>query len=125
MKLCVNSLSGLISYYKELCVFPDETFLKKIKIQDIKEVSSRTVYYWKSGEKPISLKKIIKLCEDYNVKYIKIKGISVNGGNKIEILHEDKPVFYYFLGLLLGDGCLMISKDKGGKKIIRYANKLL
>jgi len=132
MELTLEELNNLKYDYKSLCVETESFILDKIKPSLVQGVSSRTTYYWKNGEKPIQVKYLIDLCKENKIINIPVKTISVNGGNKIDIPKQNNS-FAYFLGILLGDGCLMISKDKGRKKSYalqisankkRFANKI-
>lgn len=96
---------------KNVCVYsPDllELFVKYTP-KDFPEFSSRLFYFWKKQKRPIPVSVAIKLMNENNVEKINIKSFSVGSGNRI-IPPEHNSQFFYFLGLLLGDGCLVHRK---------------
>jgi len=83
--------------------------LKKYKACAFPEFSNRLYYFWLSGRRPIPLLVVIRIMEENNLRKLDVIFFSVGSGNRVSFLKND---FYmsYFLGLLLGDECLVHRK---------------
>ena len=115
MELSLQELERFDYEYKKLSFYTDTDFLKNIKPTHLCGFSIRSFYYWKNQERPIPLKVLLLVCKYKKLDKVEITSISLNAGNSIDAPCLDEQ-FSYFLGFLLGDGCLSISKDKGGKR---------
>jgi intein/homing endonuclease len=101
---------------KNVCIFSDE--LSEI-LNDYHHNSfnfSNTLFYkWKSRKKAIPLKVVLKIMDDKGLKKLFVNYFSVGGGNKIKFPRDKDIRFSYFLGLILGDGCL-VHRKRGNNK---------
>ena len=117
MRFTTKFLEELKDSGKNVCIF-SEKFLKYFddySYLDFPKFSSRLYYYWKNGEKAIPLEIVIEVMEKKNLNSIEIDYFSIGGGNRITPPDEKKISFYYLLGLILGDGCLVHSKRGANK----------
>lgn len=89
--------------------------VRKYTSKSFQRFSSRSYYFWRENKRPIPLEVVLKIMDDYKLEQIEISHFSINGGNRITPPDENKVFFYYFLGLILGDGCLMHQR-KGEKR---------
>jgi len=112
MKFTINLLKKLIAPGQEICVFSENASLLLYKYHSDKfqNFSKRSYYFWRKGLKPIPLSVLIEIMNERNIKEIKISSFSIKGGNKLVFNSEKEISFSYFLGLLLGDGCLIHTK---------------
>ncbi len=90
---------------------------RKINIMTLsKEISikNRSIYYWKSGKRPINLKNLIYLIKqtnknEYFLKTINKKKLIIGFGsqkNLCTIPNKISGELAYLVGYLMGDGCL-------------------
>ncbi|MDO8460710.1 MAG: LAGLIDADG family homing endonuclease [Nanoarchaeota archaeon] len=117
MEFTQDLINSLNNEGKSLCI-SSEQISQKLNLfspKDFPEFSTRLYYYWISGEKPVPLSVVLHVMQKRNIKFIKIKSFSVGGGNKISLPKEKNILFSYFLGLLLGDGCLVYSKRNNSR----------
>jgi intein/homing endonuclease len=112
MKFTLILLEKLFSYGSEVCGASEELLkiLSNYSNKDFPEFSTRIFYYWRLGKKPLPLSVIVRLMEDKKISSVDIDYFSIRGGNKIFLPNENDPSFSYFLGLILGDGCLVQTK---------------
>ena len=117
MEFTIELLESLIYEGKEMVV--NSAQLAKLIAHygpsDFSDFSPRSFYFWKEQERPIPLSVAIKIIKKERVRSITIESFSVNGGNKIFPPNEKDESLYYFLGLILGDGCLIHSKKRGNR----------
>lgn len=109
MRFTQEILEKLKDSGKSVCIFSYK-FSKNLynySYTDFPEFSSRIYYYWRKGNKAIPLQIVLKIMKNKNLKSIEIDSFSVRGGNKIVPPNEKNNAFYYILGLILGDGCLV------------------
>ncbi len=116
----VESTSKLIRGKKEICVFYNdkifEEVMSNLNPKEIMGISRRSVYYWKQKERPIPVSHLVSICKNNNIEKINLVSLSTNSGNKINLPESNNLSLYHFLGLLLGDGCLCISKERELKR---------
>lgn len=117
MRFTKSFLEELKDSGKNVCVFSTQVldYLYSYSYEDFPKFSSRIYYYWRTGKKAIPLEVITEIMDDKNLLSIDIDAFSVGGGNRVTPPNEKNSFFYYFLGLLLGDGCLVHNK-RGPKK---------
>ncbi len=120
MELGVKDLKRLISNKKNICIlFNDlalEETISNLNPKEVEGVSERSIYYWKRKERPIPVSCLIDICEKNNIERVNVSSLSINSGNTINLPENVDFRLYYFLGLLLGDGCLCISKERELKR---------
>ena len=102
---------------KNICAYSDEISNKLADYipKDFLKFSNRSYYFWKNKQRPVPLNIILTLMNDNQLDLINIKSFSVGGGNKMVPPDEKSLDFHYFLGLLLGDGCLIRTKKSGNR----------
>ena len=112
MRFTKDLLLELKDSGKNVCVFSEKLsqYLEVYHYDYFEEFSSRLYYYWIKGKKAIPLKVLFEVMQDRKISTIDIGSFSVGGGNRIYPPNEQDQFFYYFLGLILGDGCLIHSK---------------
>ena len=118
---------------KAICVNSKElsNYLFDYSADYFKDFSSRLYYYWRSNQRPIPLNIVFKIMEYKMVEKINIDSFSISGGNKVLVPDENKIFFYYFLGLLLGDGCMVHSNRNNNRNTyyvqicFRYKNEAI
>lgn len=117
MKFSINLLKEINKYGQEICAFSPKGIglLKRYSSKDFSGFSTRLYYFWKAGLRPIPLSVLTTMMYKKNLNKIEVIYFSVKGGNKLEFNCEKSIEFAYFLGLLLGDGCLIHSKKKDGR----------
>jgi intein/homing endonuclease len=117
MKFSIDLLKSINSYGQEICAFSNKgiKLLEYYSANYFSKFSTRSYYFWKKGERPIPLSVLTSIMEEKNIKEIEIFWFSVKGGNKLIFSSENSIEFSYFLGLLLGDGCLIHTKKKDGR----------
>lgn len=117
MKFTLSLLKNLISRGQEICIFSKQipSLISKYPSNKFTKFSKRTYYFWKKGLRPIPLSILILIMEEKGIKEINISAFSIKGGNKL-IFNSEKEIFFsYFLGLLLGDGCLIHTKKDNNR----------
>ena len=117
MKFSIHLLKDINKHGQEICVFAQEgmVLLNKYSPKDFTDFSKRSYYFWKQGLRPIPLSVLVHVMSDHNLENIEISWFSVKGGNKLIFNSEKEISFSYFLGLLLGDGCLIHAKKSNGR----------
>ncbi len=117
MRFNKNLLKKFHDNGKNVCAFSDSiiSYLNEYSYKDFPDFSTRLYYYWKKGTKAIPLEIILKIMYDNKLNSVEIDSFSMGGGNNIYPPNENGILFYYFLGLILGDGCLIHAKREGNK----------
>ena len=117
MKFTRNILANLKDSGRNVCIYSNSfsKFLYRYSPDSFSEFSSRLYYSWRGNKRPIPLVIALKIMRDKQLSSINIDSFSVGGGNKVTPPNEKEISFYYFLGLILGDGCLVHAK-RGIKK---------
>lgn len=112
MKFTIDLLKNMISNGQEICIFSKRipSLISKYSSNRFIKFSTRTYYFWKTGLRPMPLSVLIEIMEKRKIKKIDIYSFSIKGGNKLIFNSEKEIPFSYFLGLLLGDGCLIHTK---------------
>lgn len=90
--------------------------LSKYRPSEFNGFLSRSYYYWKSGTRPVPLRAVLKIMDGLKVKSVDIQKFSVGGGNVLSVPMDDLIEFHYLLGLILGDGCLVVNEKKGNRR---------
>jgi intein/homing endonuclease len=83
-------------------------------------LNKRSIYHWKNGTRPIPLNKLLILLKETDYKkcilekiLINMEGISFGSGSRNKICRFPSiltPELSYFVGYLMGDGCLIKNK---------------
>lgn len=121
MRFTINILKNMVSYGEEICVFSNQfsKILTKYPASNFPNYSFRLYYYWKNEQKAIPLSVVIALMKKEGIKYAELSNFSIRGGNKLILPDENSHFFSYFLGLILGDGCLVQTKRGNNKSSCR------
>lgn len=116
MEFTKEYLETFVDSGRNVCVYSQDliVLVRKYKTHDFPEFSNRLYYFWLKGKRPIPISVAIKIMKENSLGKIKIDSFSVGSGNKISFLKKD-IYLSYFLGLLLGDGCL-VHRKKGINK---------
>ncbi|MAG39624.1 hypothetical protein CMI41_01500 [Candidatus Pacearchaeota archaeon] len=112
MKFTIKILKNLSDTGQEICIFSDEfsSLLFQLSSNYFKGFSIRSYYFWRNKERPIPLSVVVALCKDLNLKFLEIQSFSIKGGNLIKFPKFFNEELSYFLGIILGDGCLIHQK---------------
>ena len=113
MQFTKKSLNQMKDHGRNIGVYSKDLIeiILKHSPKEFSDYSSRSYYFWLKKERPIPLNIILKIIED---KKIKIEEISISGGNKIRVPKENAE-FFYLLGLILGDGCISLSRKDSNR----------
>ena len=111
MRFTKELLKSLVDSGQEVCIFSKEvsSLLSNFSRNDFNNFSTRSYYLWKNQERPIPLSAVIKIIEKLNLKNLEVEYFSTKGGNKIRFPNKENVSFCYFLGVVLGDGCIIHS----------------
>ncbi|MEA3248686.1 MAG: LAGLIDADG family homing endonuclease [Nanoarchaeota archaeon] len=111
MKFTKDLLECLKDSGQGICVFSNQltNLLLKISKKSFNDFSQRSYYFWKNQKRPIPLNIAIKILTKTKLKFVKIEYFSIKGGNKIKFPEHENDAFCYFLGIILGAGCLIHS----------------
>ena len=117
MKFSIALLKSINKGGQEICAFSDKgiKLLNKYSAKSFSGFSNRLYYFWRRGLRPLPLSVLTKIMRENNLNQIDISWFSIKGGNKLVFDSEKGSSFSYFLGLLLGDGCLIHSKKSNGR----------
>jgi intein/homing endonuclease len=109
MKFTQDLLTSLQESGENICAHSNDilVLLKDYHFDYFNDFSRRLYYFWRNSRRPVPLCIIIKIMADKKINEIDINAFSVKGGNKIHPPNENDIQFYYLLGLILGDGCLV------------------
>lgn len=116
MEFTEQNLASFKYSGKDICVYSSQVqnCLKNYNRRSFKNYSSRIYYYWLNGQKPLPLPVVLRIMAEKSLKKVDIASFSIGSGNSIIPPIHDKT-FFYFLGLLLGDGCLVHSLKSKSK----------
>ena len=123
---------------QEVCIFSNHlaNLLLKFSSASFSNFSPRSYYFWKNQQRPIPLSVAIKIMIKMKLKFIGIEYFSTKGGNKIKFPESEDDAFCYFLGVVLGDGCLVhsirskrnswyVQITTNSREKVDYLNKLI
>ncbi len=112
MKFTKDILANLKDSGADICLYSTEfsQLLRDYSRFSFSEFSTRLYYFWKDNKRPIPLSIVLKIMADKKLKEVNVDSFSVRGGNRVIPPDENKVFFYYFLGLVLGDGCLICTR---------------
>lgn len=108
MKFTTNLLKEMYNTGGDFCLYSEE--LREVLDDKINSLySKRSYYYWKEGSRPFPIKFVLSFLTKKELDEIEVSKFSVKGGN--EFIPPKENIFLcYFLGLILGDGCLIKSR---------------
>jgi intein/homing endonuclease len=117
MEFTKELLSSLDDEGRNICAYSGEIAHKLAALtpEDFSKFSSRSYYFWINNQRPIPVAVIVDIMDINRLDSINIESFSVSGGNKMILPDEGSLDFHYFLGLLLGDGCLIRTKKSGNR----------
>ena len=112
MEFTKNLLENLKDSGKNICVYSKELsiYLNDYNCKTFSNYSTRSYYFWLHEKRPLPLDVVLKILDDKMLDNINVKYFSVGGGNKVNFPNENDLRFCYFIGLILGDGCLVHRK---------------
>ena len=111
MKFTKELLEHLKDSGHGVCVFSNHLvkLLSKISPKSFDDFSLRSYYFWRNQERSIPMGVVIEIMTRKNLKVLEIEYFSIKNGNKIKFPKYENDAFCYFLGVILGDGCLVHS----------------
>lgn len=112
MEISKEILSNLKDSGKDIGIYSKtfSTYMYDYNPLSFSNFSARSYYYWIKNKRPIPTSIILKIMNDKKIDKISIDYLSISGGNKIIPPDENNIYFYYILGLIAGDGCLVHAK---------------
>jgi intein/homing endonuclease len=121
MEFTKQDLEKFIDSGKEVCIYSKEIvkLLRKYSPKDFLKFSNRSYYYWIKENRPVPISVVLNIMTKSLINKLDVTSLSVGSGNKITFRKEDYYLSY-FLGLLLGDGCL-VHRKRGHKQNLYHA----